>query len=104
MGEGIITHHGPAAAYDGIYVLVDAIERAGTVDADKLITALEETDYNGAMGKIRFGKADHQAFFGTNPDKEAVSCAIQWQQPGRRVPIYPEQIADGKIQLPPWMR
>lgn len=103
-GEGIITHHGPAAAYDGLYVLVDAIERAGTVETDKLITALEQTDYRGAMGRIRFGKEDHQALYGTDPDKEAISCVIQWQKPGKRVAVYPKEIAEGKIQLPPWMK
>ena len=36
--EDIQSGHGAAPAYDSVYVLVDAIEKAGTLDPDKVVT------------------------------------------------------------------
>lgn len=41
-------------SYDAIYVLKDAIERAGSFDPTALQFALEDTDYVGASYKIKF--------------------------------------------------
>lgn len=40
--------------YDTVYLLADAISRAQTTDADEVVAALEETDWNGATGRIQF--------------------------------------------------
>ena len=43
-----------AAGYNAINILMDAIERAKSTDAEKITTALRETDYEGPNGKFRF--------------------------------------------------
>lgn len=43
-----------ALAYDNMYVLAQAIERANSFDPEKITAALEETDYYGVMGHITF--------------------------------------------------
>ena len=46
-------------SYDEVYYIADAVKRAGTTDADKLVEALEETDWEGTIGRIQFyGKDD----------------------------------------------
>lgn len=95
--------HGTGATYDAVYVLKDAIERAGSLDPDKVVAELEKTDRKGCIGRVRFGK-DHQVIFGTNPENEALALSFQWQQPGKRVPVYPPIAATGKILLPDWMK
>lgn len=90
--------HGPAPAYDSVYVLKTAIEKAGSLDGDALVTALEATDMDGVIGRIKFSK-DHQVVFGTDPKTTAVGAAFQWVN-GNRVAVFPEALADGKIQLP----
>ena len=40
--------------YDGMYILKIALEKAGTWNADKLVKALEQTDYEGVIGPIKF--------------------------------------------------
>src|SRR6201999_1646179 len=46
-------------AYDEVYYLADAIKRAGSTDADKMVDALEKTDWEGTIGRIQFyGKND----------------------------------------------
>jgi len=46
-----------ALAYDGIYLVADAIERAGGIDSKALIKALDDTaDYKGLSGIISFNE------------------------------------------------
>jgi branched-chain amino acid transport system substrate-binding protein len=47
-------------AYDAVYVIKDAIERAGSLDTDAVLAALEKTDYRGAMGRIKFFPKNHE--------------------------------------------
>jgi branched-chain amino acid transport system substrate-binding protein len=93
-----LSGHGPAPAYDSVYILADAIERAGTLDPDALVTALEATDLEGAVGRIKFSE-DHQVIYGTDPKEGALGVAFQWVD-GKRIPVFPEAAAEGKIALP----
>ncbi len=98
-GKPIEAGHSPAPAYEMIYILKDAIEKAGSVNGDKVVAALEKTDRMGAMGRIKFGK-DHQVIYGNDPEVEALGCMIQWREPGKRVIVYPPSVAEAKIELP----
>ena len=101
-GEELQAGHFPALGYDGVYVLVDAIERAGTLEQDSLIKELEKTDYaGGAVGRIRF--KNHEFIFGENPESEAILVVYQWKK-GKRVPVFPETIAEEPVQKPSWMK
>ncbi len=90
--------HGPGPSYDAIYVLADAITRAGTTEADAVVKALEQTATEGVIGKITFNKS-HQVPFGEDPSQTAASLAFQWRA-GKRVLVYPESVAEGHIELP----
>ena len=94
---------GCSSSYMVVYVLKDAIERAGTLDSDKVIEALETTDLMGVYGRIRFDPKTHQVIPAEDPEKGAVGSILQWQD-GKRVVVYPESIATGEILLPPWMK
>jgi branched-chain amino acid transport system substrate-binding protein len=98
-----LSGHGPGPSYDSVYIMANAFERAKTVEPEAVVKALEQTDMQGAIGRIRFGK-DHQAVFGYDPKETAVGCGFQWQKPGKRVVVFPEGFAEGKIQLPPYMK
>ncbi len=43
-----------ASSYDAIYLLADAIERAGSTDKQAVIDALYASDYNGVAGRIKY--------------------------------------------------
>lgn len=45
--------------HDAIMMLVDAMERAGEADSEKIAKALETTDIVGITGKIKVGKDTH---------------------------------------------
>lgn len=98
-----LSGHGPGPSYDAVYIMANAIERAQSVEPDAMVKALEQTDMQGVVGRVRFGK-DHQVVYGTDPKETAIGCGFQWVKPGKRTVVYPEAVAEGKIQLPPYMR
>lgn len=93
---------GASSSYMAVYVLRDAIERAGSLDADAVVTELEQTDILGVYGRLRFDPRSHQVIRSDDPAEGAVGSILQWQD-GKRVVVYPESIATGSIRLPPWM-
>jgi branched-chain amino acid transport system substrate-binding protein len=98
-----LSGHGPGPSYDAVYALAAAIERAGTLEPNAVVKALEQTDMEGAIGRAKFGK-DHQVIFGFDPKETALGVVIQWRKPGIRIPVFPEVVAEGKIELPPYMK
>ncbi|WP_054700255.1 ABC transporter substrate-binding protein [Desulfosarcina cetonica] len=100
FGREIEAGHGPAPTYEAIHVLAQAVQKADSLDPDRLVSALEATDRLGAMGRLRFNLG-HQAIFGSDPKTAAVACLIQWSTSGQRVIVAPPALAEGKVQLPP---
>jgi branched-chain amino acid transport system substrate-binding protein len=82
-------------AYTNLMTVVDAIKRAGSTDKEKLIAAMEKTDYDSPVGKIRFKKSEegglHQAI-----DEQIIT---QWQAGVSQV-VYPANKATGKLIYP----
>jgi branched-chain amino acid transport system substrate-binding protein len=87
------------ATYDGLYVLVDAIKRAGNLDSDNLVKALEATDYTGVSGRIKFSKR-HDPEAGA----EFVPFTyIEWNK-GKMVTVWPPSMKTGDFVPPPWIK
>ncbi|MBU1157561.1 MAG: ABC transporter substrate-binding protein [Proteobacteria bacterium] len=95
--------YGTSSSYMAVYVLKDAIERAGTINSDKVADALKKTDLMGVYGRIRFDPKTNQIIPSLDPKEGAVGTVFQWQA-GKRVVVFPPKIATGKILLPPWMK
>jgi branched-chain amino acid transport system substrate-binding protein len=98
-----LSHHGIGPSYDAVSIMANAIERAKTVEPDAVVKAIEQTDMQGAVGRIRFGK-DHQVIYGFDPKETAVGAGFQWVKPGKRAIVFPETFAEAKIQLPAYMK
>jgi len=94
---------GSSSSYMAVYVLRDAIERAGSLDPDKVVAELEKTDVMGVYGRLRFDPKSHQVIPANDPKEGAVGSILQWQNK-ERVVVYPPSIAKGEIMLPPWMK
>ena len=90
-----------SGAYDGMYILKEGIERAGTLESDAVVAAIEKTDYIGAAGRFVItpmgskskspSKLPHQATWG--PGYVTEGCT-QWRD-GKQVPIWP----DGNVPM-----
>jgi branched-chain amino acid transport system substrate-binding protein len=87
------------ATYDGVYVLADAIKRAGNLNSDDLVKALEATDYVGVSGRIKFSKR-HDPEAGA----EFVPFTyIQWNK-GEMVTVWPPAMKTGDFVMPAWVK
>ncbi|MFC2146304.1 ABC transporter substrate-binding protein [Acidobacteriota bacterium] len=93
---------GSVSCYEGIYLIKNAIERAGTLDKDALRAALEKSNLPAVRGVIRFDE-NHQVIYGYDPNKSVLGCWVQWQD-GKRVCIFPQAAATGEIKMPPWLK
>ncbi len=98
-GSPIEAGHGIAPSYESVYILAEAIERAGSVDADAIVSEMEKTDRDGVMGRIKFDEG-HQVIYDMDPATSAVAAVLQWNNDGTRAIVFPPAIADGEIQLP----
>ena len=99
---GKATFGAASMSYIGMYVLKDAIERAGSLNTDALVDALVKTDYMSINGRVRFDPKNHWAKYSDDPNEGLVSNWFQWIK-GKRITVWPRSVADGDIQLPPWM-
>jgi len=84
-------------SYDGMYVLIDGIKRAGSLDVEKVIKALEKTDYTGVAGRYVFGK-DHQCKLGKGFLQGVI---VEWVN-GKDYILYPPNVATSKLIPAPW--
>ena len=87
-------------SYDEVYYIADAVKRAGSTDADKLVDALEKTDWEGTIGRIQFyGKDDpftHSIKYGKGL---ITGLMLQWQD-GKQVAVWPKEVAKGTVEVP----
>jgi branched-chain amino acid transport system substrate-binding protein len=98
-GKELQAGHGPAPAYESVYILAEAIERAGSLDPDAVAAQVKKTDRMGIMGRIRFD-AGNQVVYGFDPKETAVAAVFQWTEDGKRRIVFPDTLAEAKIQLP----
>ena len=86
-------------AYDALYIYAEAVERAKSTDPEKVIPELEKTKYLGTQGTYVFD--DHHDVL---PGPGLVNLVfVQWQEEGKRVIVWPKELANGKMILPPWI-
>ncbi|HYA43747.1 MAG TPA: ABC transporter substrate-binding protein [Syntrophobacteraceae bacterium] len=95
--------YGTSSSYMAVYQIKDAVERAGALDADAVVKALETQDLMGVYGRMRFDPKTHQIIPSTDPKEGAIGTVFQWQD-GKRVVVWPESIAVGTIKLPDWWK
>jgi branched-chain amino acid transport system substrate-binding protein len=95
--------YGTSSSYMAVYTLKDAIERAGSLDSNAVVAALEKTDLMGVYGRIKFNPKNHQVIPSVDPNEGAVGTIFQWQK-GKRIVVFPPKIAMGEVQTPPWMK
>jgi branched-chain amino acid transport system substrate-binding protein len=91
-------------SYDEVYYIADAVKRAGSTDADKMVDALEKTDWEGTIGRTQFyGKDDpftHSIKYGKGL---ITGLMLQWQD-GKQVSVWPKEVAKGTLKFPSFIK
>jgi branched-chain amino acid transport system substrate-binding protein len=76
-----------AATYDAIMILKDAIEKQGTLNADKIVAHIEKSEHVGTGAVATFDKR-HDLVWAVG---KTSGIAVQWQD-GKKVPFWPPQV------------
>ena len=91
-------------AYDEVYYIADAVKRAGSTDADKMVDALEKTDWEGTIGRIQFYGKDDQFTHSIKYGKGLITgLMLQWQD-GKQISVWPKEIAKGQLKFPSFIK
>jgi branched-chain amino acid transport system substrate-binding protein len=102
---GITPAYTGYTAYDEVYYICDAIKRAGSTDPDKVVDALEKTDWQGTVGQVAFYGKDNPSTHAMKYGKDYVSgLFVQWQD-GKQVPVWPASVAGSNVlKFPPFIK
>jgi branched-chain amino acid transport system substrate-binding protein len=92
------------SSYDMVHIIADAIKRADSTDPDKMVTALEQTDHVGTIGREQFYGRDDQFTHALKYGPGFVTGVdIQWQN-GKQMCVWPSQSANAKIVFPSFIK
>jgi branched-chain amino acid transport system substrate-binding protein len=108
--EAYVKRYGATPAYDGyttyddVHIIADAVQRAGSTDPDKMVTALEQTDYVGTLGRVEFDGKDSPYTHDIKVGPSFItSVLIQWQN-GKQVCVWPGNFCHGKLIFPSFIK
>ena len=91
-------------AYDEVYIITEAITRAGSTDPDKMVAEMEKTKFEGTIGNIEFYGKDDEFTHGIKSGPGYVTGLVfQWQN-GKQVTVWPAKIAEGKLAYPTFVK
>ena len=91
-------------AYDEVYLIADAARRAGSLDSDKLVTALEQTDFEGTVGRVQFlPRGDPHVHALRTGGNGINGLMMQWQK-GKEVTVWPSNLANGQMTFPSFVK
>ncbi len=101
---GNVPGYAAYTAYDDVYMWADAIKRAGSTDPDKMVTAMEATDYVGTIGRVVFLPKTDTFAHGMKIGVGYVGgLMVQWQS-GNPVTVWPANVATGKLKFPAFVK
>jgi branched-chain amino acid transport system substrate-binding protein len=91
-------------SYDEVYYIADAVKRAGSTEADKLVDALEKTDWVGTIGRTQFYGKDDQFTHSIKYGKGLITgLMLQWQD-GKQISVWPKEVAKGELKFPSFIK
>ena len=92
------------SAYDEVYYIAEAAHRAGSLDSDKLVTALEQTDFVGTIGRVQFLPRGDPHVHGLRTGGNGIKgLVMQWQK-GKEVTVWPPNLANGQMVFPSFVK
>jgi branched-chain amino acid transport system substrate-binding protein len=91
-------------AYDEVYMIAEAVKRAGSTDSDKLVDAMEKTDYVGTIGRVSFRPKGDPHVHALRTGKGYITgLMLQWQD-GKQVNVWPKELAKAQIRFPAFVK
>ena len=91
-------------AYDDVFMIAEAVRRAGSLDSEKLVDAMEKTDYVGTIGRVAFMPKGDPKVHGLKTGTGFITgLMLQWQD-GKQVNLWPKALAGGQLKFPAFIK
>jgi branched-chain amino acid transport system substrate-binding protein len=101
---GNVPSYAGYTAYDEVYMIADAARRAKSTDSDKLVDAMEKTDYVGTIGRVAFLPKGDPHVHGLRTGKGYITgLMLQWQD-GKQLNLWPQELANGTLKFPSFVK
>jgi branched-chain amino acid transport system substrate-binding protein len=101
---GNVPSYAGYTAYDEVYMIADAVRRAKSTDSDKLVEAMEKTDYVGTIGRVAFLPKGDPHVHGLRTGKGYITgLMLQWQN-GKQVNLWPKELANSTLKFPAFVK
>ncbi|HKM61844.1 MAG TPA: ABC transporter substrate-binding protein [Acidisphaera sp.] len=101
---GIDPGYAAYTSYDDVYIIAEAIKRAGSTDPDKLVEAMEQTDHVGTIGRETFLGRDTSSPHGLRTGPGYITgLMVEWND-GKQVTVWPQGVAEGKLIFPSFVK
>jgi branched-chain amino acid transport system substrate-binding protein len=101
---GNVPSYSGYTAYDEVYMIADAVRRAESTDSDKLVDAMEKTDYVGTIGRVAFLPKGDPHVHGLRTGAGYITgLMLQWQD-GKQLNLWPKDLANGTLKFPAFIK
>jgi branched-chain amino acid transport system substrate-binding protein len=101
---GVTPSYAGYTAYDDVYIFAEAFKKAGGTDADKVVAAMEQTDWVGTIGHIQYLGRDSPFTHGMRIGAGFISgLLVQWKD-GKQVTVWPKDVAVGALSFPAFIK
>jgi branched-chain amino acid transport system substrate-binding protein len=101
---GVTPSYAGYGAYDDVYIFAEAFKKAGGTDAEKVVAAMEQTDWVGTIGRIQYLGRDDPFTHGMKIGPGFISgLMVQWKD-GKQVTVWPKDVAVGAMSFPAFIK
>ena len=101
---GVTPSYAGYTAYDDVYIFAEAFKKAGGTNADKVVDAMEQTDYVGTIGRIQYLGRDSAFTHGMKIGKGFITgLLVEWKD-GKQVTVWPQDVAVGPLTFPTFVK
>ncbi|HTH80151.1 MAG TPA: ABC transporter substrate-binding protein [Ramlibacter sp.] len=102
--NGNLPSYSGYTAYDDVYMIAEAVRKAGSTDSDKLVDAMEKTDYVSTIGRVSFRPKGDPHVHALRTGKGYITgLMLQWQD-GKQVNVWPKDLAKAQIRFPAFVK
>ncbi|MFC5969979.1 ABC transporter substrate-binding protein [Halomarina salina] len=89
--------------FDAVKQYAEVIQQAGTVEADDVVSGLEQSSYTGTVGTVEYYPKDNEFAHDVVYEEDLVNPVYQQWQDGSQEVIYPDNLTTADYQAPSWL-
>jgi branched-chain amino acid transport system substrate-binding protein len=89
--------------FDAVKQYAEVVRQGGSVEADSVVSGLEESSYLGTVGTVEYYPQDNEFAHDVVYEEGKVDPVYQQWQDGSQEVIYPSDLATADYQAPSWL-